>query len=162
MKKRSDVFALAMAMIVVAAAAYYHADAWAWRGNGQGPAPCMLYDTSNSEVVTVTGVVKRSGPGTGGMVVDDGTQVVTVYGIGPVWYWRSLGIARPGIGDKVTVEAYSVELSNGSYRLIAKAVTVGQGYIELRDGVSGRPAWWMQGRGRKGGLSGCPYNMNRR
>lgn len=68
-------------------------------------------------------------------------QTVTVNGIGPDEYWQTLTVARPAIGDSVTVTGYSVEV-NGTVRNMAFTVQInGSGQVvEIRD-AEGNPAW---------------------
>jgi hypothetical protein len=75
-----------------------------------------------------------------GLVVDTGSGPVTVYGIGPEWYWEDQGIDRPVIGDEVTVEAYAVVFSDGT-RYIASSISFGGDSLLLRDAATGCPLW---------------------
>ena len=69
----------------------------------------------------------------------DGTQV-KIYGLGPHWYWESLGIEKPGIGDPVTITAYAVPFAD-AVRYVAASVTTAEGTIQLRDPATGCPLW---------------------
>ena len=82
-----------------------------------------------------------------GLVIDvynDGQ--VTIYGIGPDWYWEKNKVDRPDIGDHVKVEAYEALFSDGT-RYIASSITRfgASGEIiytlYLRDTETGCPLW---------------------
>ena len=78
-----------------------------------------------------------------GLVIDDPKSgPVTVYGIGPEWYWEDKGMDRPEIGDLVKVEAYAVVFSDGT-RYIASSIafTSGGDTLLLRDAETGCPLW---------------------
>jgi hypothetical protein len=77
-----------------------------------------------------------------GLVVktEEGEEV-TVYGIGPWWFWRSQGIERPKVGEDVTIIAYEVTLNDGQVCLIAKEIETNQGTMVLRDAETGLPLW---------------------
>jgi len=106
--------------------------------------------------VTITGKVSVAAYQGDGLQVDNGTEVVTVYGMGPIWYWNSLGIERPAIGDDVTIEGYEVKFSDGSVKNIAAKVTINgetPQSIELRNKETGAPLW-QKGCGK--GTMSCP------
>ncbi len=108
---------------------------------GHGTGTCPLADSVDSTPVAIEGMVTAIGtPGTG-MSVDTGDEVLTVYGIGPVWFWNKIGVARPEIGEQVSVSGFEVTLSDGSTRIIATEITVGDATITLRDAETGIPAW---------------------
>jgi len=113
------------------------------------------------EAVTVTGTVATVLYNGDGMEIDNGTEVVTVYGFGPVRYWEQLGVDRPAVGDAVTVKAYNVTYSDSTVRTIAASVTVGDEEVALRDADTGAPLWRGGHGGGMGGGRGnngnCPY-----
>jgi hypothetical protein len=81
-----------------------------------------------------------------GMEIATADGNVTVYGIGPVRYWESVGAERPAVGDEVAVSGYSVDF-NGELRNIAMAITVDGTAVQLRDPDTALPLW----RGNKAG-----------
>jgi hypothetical protein len=97
--------------------------------------------------VTIEGIVVAAGTDGAGWVIEVAPEeTVTVYGIGPEWYWASLGTSRPEVGEFVSIEAYLVQFADGSTKYIAVSVTVGDTTVVLRDLESdGLPLW------RKGG-----------
>ena len=90
-------------------------------------------------LVTIAGTVIGIGS-FNGLVLDTGTSQVTIYGIGPEWYWEKNEVDRPEIGDSVTVNAYEVLFSDGT-RYIASSVTIGSDTLNLRDSETGCPLW---------------------
>jgi hypothetical protein len=111
----------------------------------------------NAPAITITGKVSNAAYYGQGLEIDNGTEVVTVYGIGPVWYWNSLEIERPVIGDDVTIEGYEVTFSDGSVKNIAVTITISgetPQTIELRNTDTGAPLW-RKSMGR--GFKNCPY-----
>ncbi len=90
-------------------------------------------------LVTLAGTVIGIGS-LNGLVLDTGTGQVTIYGIGPEWYWEKKEVDRPEIGDSVTVNAYEVLFSDGT-RYIASSVTIGSDTLNLRDSETGCPLW---------------------
>ena len=117
----------------------------AYAGNGKGnmkKGPGETRVCSNvlgGTPETITGKVIGIG-NHGGLVVDTSTGSVTIYGIGPEWYWDDNGADRPDIGDEVTVEAYAVVFSDGT-RYIASSITIGGETLNLRDSKTGCPLW---------------------
>jgi len=90
-------------------------------------------------LVTITGVVIGIG-NQGGLVVDTQNGQVTIYGIGPEWYWEENGVDRPDIGDSITVTAYEVLFSDGT-RFVASSITIGTDTLKIRDPETGCPLW---------------------
>jgi len=146
-------------------------EAFAGRGHGQkaGKCACPYSETcmnaasgvnifENATAVTITGKVSVAAYQGDGLQVDNGTEIVTVYGMGPIWYWNSLGIERPAVGDAVTIEAYEVKFSDGSVKNIAAKITINgetPQSIELRDKETGAPLW-RKGCGSGRGFKNCP------
>ena len=89
---------------------------------------------------TVTGIVVNIGLPGEGVVIDTGTAVVTIYGIGSLDYWAANNIARPAIGEIVTVTGYTVEFSDTKLN-VAASITVGGVTLQLRDSTTCVPLW---------------------
>ncbi len=79
-------------------------------------------------------------------MVDTGEGIVTVYGIGPLWYWDSLGVARPDVGEAIQIDTLRLIYSDGTERLIAVTILVDGETVSLRDPVDGKPLWRRAGR----------------
>lgn len=107
---------------------------------------CSIFLIFPTTPRTIEGTVTSYGP-FGGMVVDNGTAAVTVYGLGPVWYWAAEGVDSPAIGDVVTVDARDVEFLNAT-RTIGVSITIDNQTIALRDPETGCPLWRGGRRGR--------------
>ncbi len=69
--------------------------------------------------------------------LDTGSEVVVIYGIGPDWYWESLGIEKPGVGEHIIIVTRAVIFSDDSLKNIAISVTFDDGdesdTVQLRD-----------------------------
>lgn len=120
-------------------------------GKGEGQGTCGgtgLSIVCSGTPIEVIGVVSDVSYGGSGMVLSptDGTNDVTIYGIGPYWYWDSKEIDRPVVGDMVAVSGMLVDF-NGTQRIVAMSITVNtEGLtIQLRescvDGTGGQPLW---------------------
>lgn len=119
---RKLMLALAVAMLGIA-------------GNGWGA-------TIIDDDVTIAGIVSTAGTAGAGWVIEiDGPELVTVYGIGPEWYWASLGTSRPEVGETVTIDAVLVGFADGSTKYVAVSVTVGEMEVTLRDLDTHLPLW---------------------
>ena len=51
----------------------------------------------------VTGTVYECETGSSGMLIDTGSEIVSIYGKGPVGYWEDNGVAFPEVGDPITI-----------------------------------------------------------
>ena len=138
MKKLSLMIVLLLVMLSLTA--------YAGNGNGnfkRGPGePKACSNVLSGTPETITGTVIGIG-NDDGLVVDTGNSHVTIYGIGPEWYWEDKGVDRPDIGDGVTVDVYAVLFSDGT-RYIASSITIGDDPIDtlkLRDLETGCPLW---------------------
>ncbi len=123
--------------------------------------------------ITITGIVQSVPyPPSQGIQIDTGDEVVTVYGIGPIWFWQQNGVPYPTVGEDIVVDGYEITYVDGTQRIVATQVTISGQTIVLR-GDDGRPQWRggpnsvskntavgsgrMRGRG-KGSCIMCPYN----
>lgn len=89
---------------------------------------------------TVTGIVVEIGIPGDGIVIDTGSGVVTVYGIGSTEFWAANSVARPAIGEVVTITGYTVELTDKTLN-VAASITVGGVTLLLRDPDTCAPLW---------------------
>lgn len=89
---------------------------------------------------TVSGIVVEIGIPGEGIVIDTGSGVITVYGIGSADFWAANSIARPAIGEGVTVTGYTVELTDRTIN-VAMSITVGGVTLLLRDPDTCAPLW---------------------
>ena len=135
----------------------------AGRGFGPGNGTCTIANIFEGEAVTVSGTIADIAYYGQGFQVETGEKTVTVYGLGPIWYWEQLGVKYPAVGDEIKVNGYNVTFSDGSVKFIAASVIVGDEEdkdqeIALRDSDTGAPLWrGGQGRGFRGNGGACPY-----
>jgi hypothetical protein len=90
--------------------------------------------TYNGEVISVGYF------GAGTVIKTESDEEITLYGLGPLWFWDSQEISRPGVGDVIEVSGYAVEY-NDMQRNLVTAITIGDETIELRDPETGAPLW---------------------
>jgi len=126
---------VAVCAIVLMGMGMSYADKGKGPGDGTGP----FHDILAGVFFEEDGVVVTIGMGDGMVIAVDG-QNITIYGIGPYWYWNSQGVDRPMVGDQVEVSGYIVNY-NGVNRYIAMSVTVDEGTVQLRDPETGAPLW---------------------
>jgi hypothetical protein len=105
--------------------------------------PCQLI--VNGEQITISGTVYEAPYAGQGLTVDTGQELITVYGFGPQWYWDLLGVDKPDVGETVEIDAVKVTFSDGTEKIIAISVTIGDDVVQLRD-ENGRPLWRCKGR----------------
>lgn len=105
---------------------------------GERIGTCRMIETG--EPMEISGTVAEISTQGQGLKVDTGDAVVTVYGIGPVRYWRDAELARPTVGEEIAVNAVEVTFSDGSSKVIATDMTVSGDTIDLRDDA-GLPLW---------------------
>ena len=112
-------------------------------GNGHGPGDgtgpiVSIYDGTP---VVISGIVANVGTQGQGLSIDTESGIVTVYGIGPVRYWDSTGVARPQVGETIKVNGYEVTFSDGTRKIIATSIEINGNEIQLRDATTGAPLW---------------------
>ncbi|MEA2060511.1 MAG: hypothetical protein U9P10_08415 [Thermodesulfobacteriota bacterium] len=120
--------------------------AFAGNGNGPGDGTGPLYTIMDGIPMEVSGVVADINTSGNGISIETGSEIVTVYGMGPVFFWDAAGIAKPAMGEAITVNGYEIALSDGTFKIIAMSVVLGGEEIVLRDPETGAPLW----RGTKG------------
>ncbi len=154
MKTMKTLFILSLVMVITIV---LHEQVFAKRGNGQ-----KLYqknNIANGESITVSGTVKEIGQYRQGVQIDNGEKVITVYGLGPLWYWEQLNIAYPAVTDNITVNGSKVTFSDGSTKIIALSIEIGDYKVDLRNAESGRPLWRQQNS--RGNRYNCPGKTSR-
>lgn len=104
-------------------------------GDGTGPIHDILSGTPFTYTGTVVGIVLGQG-----MEVALESENVTLYGIGPIWYWDTLEVDRPIAGEEITATGYTVDF-NGELRNIVMTIIVDDSTMELRDPETGAPLW---------------------
>lgn len=89
---------------------------------------------------TYTGEVISVGYFGMGTVIATEDGEITLYGLGPLWFWDKQEISRPNVGDLIEVSGYAVEY-NDIQRNVVASITIGGETIELRDPETGAPLW---------------------
>lgn len=125
-----------------------------WTARGPGDGTCSAVDIFDGVPVTIVGTVASIEYSGQGMEIDTGTEIVTVYGLGSIRFWDDMGIARPEVGEYLVIEGYEVTFSDGSTKIIAYSVTIGDETVILRDEETGAPVWRGAGQGRGAGHRG--------
>ncbi len=136
--------ALILLAVMVIMAGTLPVSAGQGKGRGQGLADGSgpLVSIFDGTPVTVVGVVAELPSfGTPGLKIDNGTEIITVYGTGSPMVWEALGYEPLVVDEEVGIDAYEVTFSDGSSKLIAAAITIGDQIITLRDQETGKPVW---------------------
>jgi hypothetical protein len=138
MKKQITIYAIAVFLLLCLSPAAFAAKG---HGAGDGSGPLLL----NTVVSTFTydGVITSAGVPGDGIEISTADGLVTVYGMGPSYYWESLGLDKLetlAIGTSVSVTGIVVEL-NGELRNLATTITVDGLTLDLRDPVTTTPLW---------------------
>ena len=134
-----------------------------WAGNGSRMKDGSMLSFTDLEHSTISGTVSDTGVAGSGLTVDEGNGVfTTVYGMGSLSYWDSLGVTKPTVGESVAIDAVSVTFSDLTTRLIAVSISIeGEDAVLLRD-EDGTPAWRginkLKGSNGIGDCTACPNN----
>ena len=135
MIKKATLTAVTVLMVLVLSTGWGLAINGKGAGDGSGP----IHDIFSGIPFAYTGVIIDCVPGEGVIISVEGLGKVIVYGIGPASYWEELGVARPAVGETITVEGYTVVCDSVSLN-IATNIS-GEGYeVDLRD-QDGMPLW---------------------
>jgi hypothetical protein len=110
----------------------------AMNGNGAGDGSGPIHDIFSGTPFEYTGLIIACVPGEGVTISVDGEPEV-IYGIGPASYWEEQGLARPAVGEEITVIGYTVVCDSVSLNIATK-VLVGEVWVDLRD-EDGMPLW---------------------
>lgn len=138
MKKPITIYAIAAFLLLCLNPAAF---AGKGHGAGDGTGPLLL----NTVVSTFTydGVITSAGVRGNGIEISTTDGLVTVYGMGPSYYWGSLGLDKRetlAIGASLSVTGIVVEL-NGELRNLATTITVDGLTLDLRDPETTKPLW---------------------
>jgi hypothetical protein len=110
------------------------------KGAGDGSGPLTLHEITGS--FEYTGVIVSAGVPGDGMVIDVDGTLVTIYGLGPSWYWDTFGVDKLealAIGETISVTGIVVDY-DGVVRNLATTITIDGVTIDLRD-ANGDPLW---------------------
>jgi hypothetical protein len=86
----------------------------------------------------LSGTVESVGAPGDGLTIDTGEGLVSVYGLGPAWYWSQQNISRPAAGDRVEVLISSVSTAEEPVIL---SISVNGQTLSLRDPATCTPLW---------------------
>jgi len=111
------------------------------QGSGSGDGSGLASLIPDSETFVVSGVVEAVSYRGGITVSGDDRETYIFAGVGPYYYWESVGVERPVVGDTVVVTYCTVEL-DGTEVDVALSITVNDGEeVLLRDPETGMPLW---------------------
>ena len=157
---KKSIFMIALVMVF---GLFCSTSLWAGNGKGVGMGDGSMHTVDLTNTIEISGIVSDAGVSGSGLTVDEGAGVfTTVYGMGSVRFWDSLDVAKPAIGETVSIDAVEVIFSDGSTRLIAVSLTVNDTFVTLR--TENGPAW--RGINKQGGgvgtvdCSACPNSEN--
>ncbi|MCG6941598.1 MAG: hypothetical protein LJE69_10145 [Thiohalocapsa sp.] len=119
-------------------------------GDGTGP----MIDLYAGTCENLSGTLMELGTGGTGTLIDTGTEIVTVYALGPARYWEEQGVALPVAGEALSVDVCWITFSDGTEKAIATVVYLDDATVELRDPVTGQPLWRGAGDGEKAAAGG--------
>ncbi len=152
---KKAVLTFLLVMVVMAGTIPVSAGQGKGRGQGLADGSGPLVSIFDGTPVTVAGVVAElPALGTPGLKIDNGTEIITVYGTGSPMVWEALGYEPLAVDEAVSVDAYEVTFSDGSSKLVAVAITIGDQTITLRDQETGKPVWRSGLMGAGGGNGG--------
>ena len=110
-------------------------------GPGQGQALHQQTTTKNICVgspETITGIVTGAWVPGAGLTIEGDSGTVTVFGLGPVWYWDANNIDRPDLGEFVSVDASGVIYTT---QKVILSLTIDGQTLQLRDPSTCLPVW---------------------
>jgi len=109
----------------------------AYAQNGGGDCSTPIHEIV--ETVDLEGeIISLNGKGSGFTLATD-SENLKVFGLGPEWYWDSLGVERPVVGDTIQVTCL-IRDYNGEERYVAGLIILGEEIITLRS-PEGFPLW---------------------
>ncbi len=138
-KSKIIVTVIALSLFVMVPATFAGNGRGQGQGAGDGSGP--IHSILDGVPVVVDGTVVALGTKGNGIEIDDGIDIVTVYGLGPVAFWDAAGMVKPEIGEDIVVNGFEITLSDGSTKIIVASITIGGDEIILRDPETGAPLW---------------------
>ena len=133
------IFAVTTILVLLFATVVFAAETNS-RQNRQRQSEPVCSKVFNSEQKTFTGTVADIGK-KNCLVLEVGGEQVKIYGLGPNWYWESLGIDKPEIADLVTITVYAIPFLDATRYVVASVTTADGTIIQLRDPNTGCPLW---------------------
>ena len=159
---KKQILALLVAFILITSGISFAQNTSNGVADGTGPVCNLLEGTP----VSISGTVAEIGSHLGshdGIVIDTGTEMFTVYGLGSPRYWAANEIDKPVVGEPIVVDGYKVTLSDDTTRTVATEITFNSGEVDeetivLRDPETGKPMWRGQGGKNQQRLGGKSFN----
>lgn len=111
------------------------------KGASDGSGPLLLHTIVST--FTYDGEITSAGVSGDGIEIATVDGLVTVYGLGPSYYWESLGLNKLemlAVGAAVSVTGIVVDY-NGEPRDLVTTITVDGLTIDLRDPETAVPLW---------------------
>jgi hypothetical protein len=112
---------------------------FAGQGSGAGDGTGPIHDILSGVPFQFEGDVTGIGQD-GGLILSTSVEDVLLYGIGPIYYWESLGVARPEVGDTLIAIGFTVDY-NGIEKNVVTSIIIDGTTVELRDLETGKPLW---------------------
>jgi len=122
----------------------------AGQGKGAGDGTGPIHDILGGDAFEFTGDVTGFAQD-GSLILSTAGADEQLYGIGPAYYWESLGVAYPVIGDTLTAHGFTVDY-NGVYKNVVMSIRIYNETINLRDPATGKTLW--RGSNGSGGSVG--------
>ncbi len=97
-----------------------------------------IYQICSGAPEVITGTVINYGMPGNGLELKVGDSLITLYGMGPYWYWERQNVDMPEIGETVTAVVSNITTTD--YKVILQLNTVNEG-IQLRDPNTCQPLW---------------------
>lgn len=107
-------------------------------GSGAGSGPIHAVTGTATYQGTVVATCDGQGSGLILFTADDGN--VEIDGLGPTWYWESLGFTRPQIDDWLTIDVNVLACGDDERKVATRIVFEDGSELILRD-ADGRPLW---------------------
>jgi hypothetical protein len=120
---------------------------FAMKGNGVGDCSGPVAGSVQLHTIVSTfeydGVISSAGISGDGVQIATADGTVTVYGLGPSYYWESLGLNKLeslAVGASISVSGIVMDF-NGELRNMATTITIDGLTLDLRDPATGIPLW---------------------
>lgn len=115
-----------------------------WAGNGAMDGGGPIHDIFSGIPFDYSGTVIGCVKGEGLILdADNVDEDILISGVGPQYYWDSIGVDHPRKGDYIKVVGFTVEFEfDGEITFvnIATEITIGDAVVPLRD-EDGYPLW---------------------
>lgn len=138
MKKNISIFMVATFLLLCLNASAF---AMKGRGAGDGTGPSLLCTVVST--FTYEGEITSAGLSGDGIEIATVDGMVTIYGLGPSYYWENLGLNKLeslAVGALISVTGIVVDY-DGVLKNLATTITVDGITLDLRDPETAIPLW---------------------